>query len=289
MSISDVCREFSTIAKDEVRRMGGLPFAPESSLADLKWEEIRVPQEYAAVQTNGNYQFQEQNEFQHVPAVGDPVISQHQQQHHAQQVCAVDPLAQTQAGCSNGGHGLEESVASATATSENPSTQDWLGQLGFSVRVPPPVKSKDAQYSPKLNKLYINQNKAVQVMFNVRPEGDPSAKVEGLKIRALAIYTRPDDFPQPVFVCYGHSRNSEGQLKCPNADHLIRCTSASLGTLYWRDPSKIILYVGLSLIRRFLIARYFHRIICSVIPHCFLSFPAPQRCGGRARGPAWLH
>ena len=98
------------------------------------------------------------------------------------------------------------------ATCESPSTQDWPGQLGFSVRVPPPIKSKDAQYSARLNKLYVNQNRAVQVMFNVRPaDADPSTaanlKVEGLKIRAVAIYTRPDDFPQPVTVCYAHSRN----------------------------------------------------------------------------------
>ncbi|XP_059089936.1 cellular tumor antigen p53-like isoform X1 [Tigriopus californicus] len=119
------------------------------------------------------------------------------------------------------------------ATGVSPSTQDWSGHLGFDLRIPPASKSKDGQYSKMLHKLFINQNRVVHVHFNVRNRED-MALPEGLMIRAVVIYTRPDDFGDPVHVCPSHSKDSLGQLKSPHADHLIRCNSER--SMYILDP-----------------------------------------------------
>ena len=101
-----------------------------------------------------------------------------------------------------------EPTSSSLATRANPSMEDYPGELGFDVRVPPPVKSKDAQYSPKLNKLFINRKKTVHVFFKVRNAPDMAVPIKELRIRALAVYTRPDDFHSPVKVCVQHSGNT---------------------------------------------------------------------------------
>lgn len=62
------------------------------------------------------------------------------------------------------------------------------------------------QYSKILNKLFINQNRVVHIHFNVRNRED-MALPEGLMIRAVVIYTRPDDFEDPVHVCPSHSKD----------------------------------------------------------------------------------
>ena len=63
------------------------------------------------------------------------------------------------------------------------------------------------QYSKKLNKLFINQNRSVQIYFKVLPYENYVLPNSGLYIRALCIYTRPDDFPLAVRVCPEHYKN----------------------------------------------------------------------------------
>jgi len=172
------------------------------SLSDIKPEEIIVPTE---VYTSA------------IPSMGQPTSSV--------MVLATTPVSSS------------DSFAFSAATSESPSMEPFPGDFNFCVRVPPALKSKDAQYSEKTNKLYINQNRAVSVMFTVRPAGYETLVVEGLRIRALCVYTRPDDFPDPVKVCPSHALNSEGQMKNAWSDHLIKCTSDGRA-MYSTDPSE---------------------------------------------------
>ncbi len=149
--------------------MGGGLFRGEVSLEDIKPEDIAIPGGSVAA----------------TPVGGEQDVS-----------CGVDGL----------------NVAT-DATCEAPSIQDFKGEFSFDFRVPPSLNSKDAQYSARLNKLFINQNRTVQIWFNVRGPADQTealaipSRLEGLRIRALVVYTRPDDFPHPVAVCYAHSRN----------------------------------------------------------------------------------
>ena len=104
-------------------------------------------------------------------------------------------------------------------TGINPSTQNWAGDLNFDLRIPPAVKSKDAQvnddfiltlfgmahisldliksqklyflifhfkHSSTLNKLYINQNRSVNIIFTVKTNnGNPLPPY--LEIRGLVV------------------------------------------------------------------------------------------------------
>ena len=63
---------------------------------------------------------------------------------------------------------------------------DWPGELGFDVRVEPTTKSRDAQYSIALEKLFVNQKRTVNMLFTV----NAAQPLPQLDVRAVAIYTR---------------------------------------------------------------------------------------------------
>lgn len=126
-------------------------------------------------------------------------------------------------------------IQCSATTGLRPSVENWPGELHYGFRVVPATKSKDAHYSASLNKLFINQNRSVKLMFRVRPEHQVEMLPLGLFIRALVVYTNPDDFPELVKVCYTHSRDSNGDLKSYMAEHLIRCQEPS--TSYHQDSA----------------------------------------------------
>lgn len=118
---------------------------------------------------------------------------------------------------------------------ENPTTctnlniEEFPGPLGLEVNVSRlGNKSKEAHYSEVLRKIYINQNRFVNIEFrltNLLPDSSPIAS--DLFIRAVCIFVSADDFSEPVKVCYTHSRDSSGNFKCEIAEHLIRCSHPS--------------------------------------------------------------
>ena len=103
------------------------------------------------------------------------------------------------------------------------------------------------QYSEQLRKLYINQNRFVNLEFRMEPL--PETERNHFFVRAICIFIGADDYAEPVTVCYTHSRDSVGhvninftkknfkkikknsncmfyyffQAKSTVADHLVRC------------------------------------------------------------------
>lgn len=125
-------------------------------------------------------------------------------------------------------------------TGSNPSQEDYAGPLGFDVGVSRSgnCKSKEAQYSETLKKIYINQNRLVNIEFRFRNFVlEDSSPLEPLYVRALCIFTNPDDIGTPVKVCYTHSRDSSGNLKSSIAEHLVRCSHSA--SSYQHDQCKI--------------------------------------------------
>jgi len=114
-------------------------------------------------------------------------------------------------------------------TSTNLSTEEFAGPLGFEVNVNSTGnKSKEAHYSDLLRKIYINQNRFVNIEFRLKellPDSSPIAS--DLFIRVVCIFVSADDFSEPVKVCYTHCRDSSGNLKCEIAEHFVRCSHPS--------------------------------------------------------------
>jgi len=108
-------------------------------------------------------------------------------------------------------------------------TEEFGGPLGLEINaVNTGIKSKEAHYSESLRKIYINQNRFVNIEFrlkNLLPDSSPIAS--DLFIRAVCIFVSADDFAEPVRVCYTHCRDSSGNLKCEIAEHLVRCSHST--------------------------------------------------------------
>ena len=56
--------------------------------------------------------------------------------------------------------------------------------------------------------MFINRNRVVHVYFKVRGNPEMVVPIKELRIRALAVFTRPDDFHSPVKVCVQHAVNT---------------------------------------------------------------------------------
>jgi len=126
--------------------------------------------------------------------------------------------------------GTPSSLPTNEATGPFPSMVDWPGELGFHVRVEPTTKSRDAQYSIALEKLFVNQKRTVNMLFTV----NAAQPLPQLDVRAVAIYTSADHLQHPVKVCYEHSHNSNQLLKKANAEHLV--VSQNPDSDYHQDP-----------------------------------------------------
>ena len=66
------------------------------------------------------------------------------------------------------------------------------------------------QYSEQLRKLYINQNRFVNLEFRMEPL--PETESKHFFVRAICIFIGADDYAEPVTVCYTHSRDSVGHV-----------------------------------------------------------------------------
>ena len=66
------------------------------------------------------------------------------------------------------------------------------------------------QYSEQLRKLYINQNRFVNLEFRMEPL--PETERNHFFVRAICIFIGADDYAEPVTVCYTHSRDSVGHV-----------------------------------------------------------------------------
>ena len=128
--------EFSTIAQREMNELGfGKNAFPRGEILSSGNETnaVAVVGEATVPKTEPLATIPEQLEdgsfvFQAEDVVcGGVIVEQQQQQQQQQYHC--------------------EPMSSSLATRANPSMEDFPGELGFDVRVPPPVKSKDAQVS----------------------------------------------------------------------------------------------------------------------------------------------
>ena len=88
-------------------------------------------------------------------------------------------------------------------TSANPCTDDYPSECQFRVSfetMSATNKNKYWDYSPMLNKLYVDMNKFVRASFVVG-----HSPPDGLLIRALAIYAQAGFFTSPVKRCPNHA------------------------------------------------------------------------------------
>lgn len=115
------------------------------------------------------------------------------------------------------------SIIESEPTGINPCIEEVGGIHNFQVKVPIGIKSgaKEAHYSEQLRKLYINQNRFVNLEFRMEPL--PETESKHFFVRAICIFIGADDYAEPVTVCYTHSRDSVGHAKSTVADHLVRC------------------------------------------------------------------
>jgi len=109
-------------------------------------------------------------------------------------------------------------------TSANPCTDDYPGECQFRVSfetMSATQKNKYWDYSPMLNKLYVDMNKFVRASFIVG-----HSPPDGLLIRALPIYAQAGFFTSPVKRCPNHASPDDHTNKDPmwsdKRDHLIR-------------------------------------------------------------------
>uniref|UniRef100_A0A0K2TT30 Tumor protein 63like [Saccoglossus kowalevskii] n=1 Tax=Lepeophtheirus salmonis TaxID=72036 RepID=A0A0K2TT30_LEPSM len=120
--------------------------------------------------------------------------------------------------------------SSNSSTGSNPPLTDWSGNHGFKLVVSDSKKKRNATYEPALNKLYVQQNKAVTINISYNANSFVERNIQifdgSLQVRAVAVFTEPEWHSHPVNVCYEHSRNSVKELKNPLAEHLIRCISS---------------------------------------------------------------
>ena len=90
-------------------------------------------------------------------------------------------------------------------TAVYPSSIPLPGELNFQVTFPIPsqiYKTKNWDFSVKLNKLFVDMNKWVEVKFYCAPPPTP----QDLYIRALPVYTEAADLKLAVLRCPNHSR-----------------------------------------------------------------------------------
>ena len=117
-----------------------------------------------------------------------------------------------------------------TATSSQPRLENNPGLYGFSAsfrQLEQSARNKHWEFSPQLNKLFIDLDRWVMVEF--------TAPV-GFFIRALPVFSLPSDISQPVKRCPGHAAPSDKTNKnFPYPDHLIRVEGED--PVYQEDPT----------------------------------------------------
>ena len=102
--------------------------------------------------------------------------------------------------------------------------------------------SPSFQYSNHLKKLYINQNRFINLEFKIFSDYKPDIEFtlpskNELFVRAICIFLNADDYPIPVKVCYTHSRDSIGVARSSICEHLVRCSHAQ--STYHQDLGKL--------------------------------------------------
>ena len=122
----------------------------------------------------------------------------------------------------------------SSATSANPAMTSWTGAHGFNFsfeKLTENAKNKSWDYSPKLNKLFIDMGKDVMACFTVG-----SQPQEGLFIRMLPIYAVAANLKDPVVRCPNHAAPDDPSNKDINLEfrhHLIRLSHD--GAIYDED------------------------------------------------------
>ena len=163
-------------------------------------------------------------------------------------------------------------TSESQTTGINPAIDVFPGNLDFQVNVPTQGhKSKEAhvseiwqpyfysywvchqvqrlsfsfQYSNHLKKLYINQNRFINLEFKIFSDYKPDIEFtlpskNELFVRAICIFLNADDYPIPVKVCYTHSRDSIGVARSSICEHLVRCSHAQ--STYHQDLGKFLAF-----------------------------------------------
>jgi len=147
-----------------------------------------------------------------------------------------------------------EAIKPAQSPSEPPTpppcqslaTKDWAGPHNFTISVPhnqgiskTKPSLKDPQFSPNLNKLYINQNREVPIHVTVDTSDTDGSTATDWLVRATMVYTSSDHCKEPVRVCYMHSHNSSGLLKTQLAPYILRlsCEGSESEVKYLQAPT----------------------------------------------------
>ncbi|CAB4069018.1 TP63 [Lepeophtheirus salmonis] len=96
-----------------------------------------------------------------------------------------------------------------------PSTEQFPGEYGFHCvfeKLNSNYKNKFWEFSQKLNKLYIEFNKNIQICFKLKPGKDCS----DLFVRAMVVYAEEASVKEPVLRCPTHSSHDhETNLNFP--------------------------------------------------------------------------
>ncbi|XP_040572329.1 cellular tumor antigen p53 isoform X1 [Lepeophtheirus salmonis] len=118
-----------------------------------------------------------------------------------------------------------------------PSTEQFPGEYGFHCvfeKLNSNYKNKFWEFSQKLNKLYIEFNKNIQICFKLKPGKDCS----DLFVRAMVVYAEEASVKEPVLRCPTHSSHDhETNLNFPPEyiQHIIRADHK--GALYFVDDT----------------------------------------------------
>lgn len=103
--------------------------------------------------------------------------------------------------------------------------KDWPGDYLFNIKLEEgsgPKQRRDCQYSKSLNKLFICQNKYIDIKLLYSVD---KSKPSSLSVSACLMFSSPEFAKEHVRVCYQHSHNSDGQLKELMASHILRLTT----------------------------------------------------------------
>jgi len=130
----------------------------------------------------------------------------------------------------------EISVMSKAILNSSFTLTDWPGAYLFELKLSEADAGHktDSQFSKQLKKLYVRQNRFVNIhlLYSVPPSYSGP-----LAVSACLMFSSPDHVGEHVKVCYQHSHKSDGSLKDQLSPYLLRMTSDSLDVKYLQYPN----------------------------------------------------
>jgi len=118
-----------------------------------------------------------------------------------------------------------QSSSSSSSLSGIPSIENWSGNLNYLVdfnRAQDRTKATPWIFSPKLEKLFVQLDKACPVNFqlNIHP-----SMFSNYQVRGQLVYSKAEDFHDSVERCINHQQKDG--IILPHTAHVLRCDDAN--------------------------------------------------------------